>query len=261
MNRYDGMKLLDAWRYDWRDTKTGERIEGVLTELSTHTHPEVFLTNDSRIGILEIAGGWSNDRLLIFDRHGKLIRRFTHRDLCTYEEMYKARRTTSPMGWLTIEKAKGIVPRLDGTTLLFESTTGRTIRVSLLLPPEDPRIARRRKDRKTPEYRQNAVIRDFGNGTATVTVHFDPNSPVPFNEVPPRDDDFIQVTWMHDARGYLEAVTQGLKAPFGDDEIGHLYAESIRRDCELCGYLASGKLTQAGARLLVRKPEPPDDQD
>jgi len=133
------------WAYVWKDTKKSETLTGPLKSIERHAHLYLFITQDgSRFAVLDpIAGHRLNDRLLIYQSDGKLVRTFSIEDLLTKYAVKKVLRSKSHIRWLKYDKDKKSYVKYDPKkeTLQLTIKWNRRIRVSLM----DGKILKERK--------------------------------------------------------------------------------------------------------------------
>lgn len=124
------------WKYLWEDTKNSKTLTGYLQAIESHAHLYFFITADgSRFAVLNArAGHRLNERLLIYDSSGELVRAFGLEDLLTKRELKKVTYSESHIRWLKYDQDTTSYGKYDSKKDLLKliSQQNRRIFISLV---------------------------------------------------------------------------------------------------------------------------------
>lgn len=120
------------WQFVWTDTKTKRTVRHAMPTIPKHAHLYLFVSGDgSRLAVVRVSAGHDlDDRLMIYQSDGKLVKAFSIKDLLNAQEIGDVQRSISHLQWLFYD---GSIGKVDAKTdvLKMKSRQGRVIRVSL----------------------------------------------------------------------------------------------------------------------------------
>lgn len=116
------------WNYTWTDQRTGETKTRPVEGLEAHAHPSIFVAdNGSRFAIIDLSAGHrSDDRILIYEPEGELIRSLGIGDILLFHERVHVSYSLSHTLWTGYDKEleRTVWRRSDGRGLCLMTKSG-----------------------------------------------------------------------------------------------------------------------------------------
>ncbi len=124
-----------SWKYVWRDHDADETRSGQISQIDFHAHLMVFVSKDGqRFAIADLtAGHRSQDRILIYEPSGELIRSLGIADILVFAERDQVSSSVSHTSWVGYDKVRksSIWIDDDGKSLQLVTKSDATARISL----------------------------------------------------------------------------------------------------------------------------------
>ncbi len=97
----------DTWAFRWVDQRSGKASSGPVQGLEMHAHPQVHVTTDgSRFSVSDLSAGHRfEDRIMIYDSTGKLIRSLGIDDILMFHQRDQVSMSISHISWTSYDRA------------------------------------------------------------------------------------------------------------------------------------------------------------
>jgi len=131
------------WRADWQDTQLDNSAQAVLQGIEAHAHLAILVRPDGRyFAVLDIAAGHrDNDRILVYDWQGQLVKSYGLKEMLTEAELAKVKHSVSHIQWCSYdpEHKRWYGLNEDETVIELRTMTGRKVEIPLQrATPKEP---------------------------------------------------------------------------------------------------------------------------
>jgi hypothetical protein len=125
-------KEKESWFYKIVEKKTGVSRSGKLDRIEAHAHLEMYISKSGdRFAVLNlVAGHRFEDRIMIYDSHGRLLKSLGVSDILADDEFNAIGHSFTHLFWLKMRPNTEYLPEKHAVRLFL--ITGRTVVVSLI---------------------------------------------------------------------------------------------------------------------------------